>query len=46
MYLRNRGFVTSGKKAYAVRWDTEAADWNRELATFKIIADGFRPATS
>ncbi|MEN3612592.1 protein kinase [Plantactinospora sp. ZYX-F-223] len=46
MHVRNRGFVTSSKKAYAIRWDTEAADWNRELATFKIIADGFRPAKS
>ncbi|MEE6309312.1 protein kinase [Plantactinospora veratri] len=46
MHVRNRGFVTSSKKAYAIRWDTEAADWDRELATFKIIADGFRPAKS
>ncbi|MGI5145614.1 protein kinase domain-containing protein [Plantactinospora sp. CA-294935] len=46
MHVRNRGFVTSSRKAYAIRWDTEAADWNRELATFKIIADGFRPAKS
>ncbi|MEO3922832.1 protein kinase [Micromonosporaceae bacterium B7E4] len=46
MHVRNRGFVTSSKKAYAIRWDTEAADWERELATFKIIADGFRPAKS
>ncbi|GAA3769778.1 hypothetical protein GCM10022225_65740 [Plantactinospora mayteni] len=46
MHVRNRGFVTSSKKAYAIRWDTEAADWDRELATFKIIADGFQPAKS
>lgn len=46
MHVRNRGFVTSAKKAYAIRWDTEANEWDTELATFQIIADGFQPAKS
>jgi hypothetical protein len=39
----NRGFVTAKDKGYAIRWETSAADWNKNLSTFQVIADGFRP---
>ena len=44
MHVRNRGFVTAKDKAYAIRWDTPADEWDENLANFQIIADGFRPA--
>ncbi|MBE1487003.1 hypothetical protein H4W31_002641 [Plantactinospora soyae] len=46
MHVRNRGFVTSSKKAYAIRWDTAESDWAKNLPTFEIIATGFKPAGS
>ena len=44
MHVRNRGFVTAKDKAYAIRWDAPADQWEESLAMFEIIADGFRPA--
>ena len=43
MHVRNRGFVTSSKKGYAIRWDTLASEWDENLVNFDVIADGFRP---
>lgn len=42
----NRGFVTARDKAYAIRWDTPAEDWDKNLENLQIIADGFRPVRS
>jgi hypothetical protein len=46
MHVRNRGFVTSKKKAYAIRWDTAESEWAKNLPNFEIIASGFQPAGS
>lgn len=46
MHVRNRGFVTSKKKAYAIRWDTAESEWKKNLPNFEIIATGFQPAKS
>jgi len=43
MHVRNRGFVTAKDKAYAIRWDAPADEWEESLADFQIIANGFRP---
>lgn len=42
----NRGFVTARDKAYAIRWDTPAGAWEKNLAVLQVIADGFRPVRS
>jgi hypothetical protein len=43
LHVRNRAFVTSKTKAYAIYWETAASTWNQDLAMFQVIADGFRP---
>jgi hypothetical protein len=42
-HTRNRGFIAARDKAYAIRWDTLASEWDKNLVNFNIIADGFRP---
>ncbi|MDW5326349.1 serine/threonine-protein kinase [Plantactinospora sp. KLBMP9567] len=44
VHVRNRGFVTAPDKAYAIRWDTAADEWDENLPNFQLIVDGFRPA--
>ncbi|MEQ4301163.1 protein kinase [Plantactinospora sp. B6F1] len=46
VHVRNRGFVTAPDKAYAIRWDTAADEWDENLPNFQIIVDGFQPAKS
>ena len=42
-HTRNRGFITASDKAYAIRWDTLASEWDQNLPNFQIVADGFVP---
>jgi serine/threonine protein kinase len=44
LHVIDRNLRVSDSRAYALYWSVPEQDWSARLATFRVIADSFRPA--